>query len=132
MELIPLEERNKWISHGEVIIKEIDTMNTATKAEAFKETAVTNYYYSKGIKFLFDQIVHVDCELEHAENKNIELEKQNNELKKVIESNVVNPDAIRDIKVMNTVVPFTDEEKRARIIKIFQRRMHTEQRLEHQ
>lgn len=132
MELIPLEERNKWISHGEVIIKEIDTMNTATKAEAFKETAVTNYYYSKGIKFLYDQIVYVDCELEHAENKNIELEKQNNELKKVIESNVVNPDAIRDIKVMNTVVPFTDEEKRARIIKIFQRRMHTEQRLEHQ
>lgn len=132
MELIPLEERNKWVSHGEDIIKEIGTMNTATKAEAFKEIAVTNYYYSKGITFLFDQIIHVDCELEHAENKIIELEKQNNELRKATESNVVNPDAIRDIKVMNTVVPFTDEEKRARIMKIFQRRMHIEQRLEHQ
>lgn len=132
MELIPLEEREKWVPGATNIIKKIDAMNTATKAEAFKEAAVTNYYLSRGFEFSINENIHLDCEREHAENKITELEKQNNELRKAIESNVVNPDAIRDIKVMNTVVPFTDEEKRARIMKIFQRRMYTEQRLEHQ
>jgi len=115
MELIPVEERNKWTHDLKPILTEMGKLSDADKIQGFRNEVVDKYVAYKALNYVTNQLTLVDCDREM-------LEKENEELKYKVD-NLGNYDENRLNEFRNKVVlvPSTDTEIRDRHKKIFMR-----------
>ena len=101
MDIIPIEERNKWCDDFKRILKETDKLSDEDKIRGFRNEVFDKLVFAKSLKYVSQQLTLLDCELERSENENeilkYKLENRLNEL----ENKIVK-------------VPSTDQEMRER------------------
>lgn len=115
MELIPVEERNKWTAELRPIVSEMNKLSAADKIQGFKSEVIDKYVAHKALNYVTQQLMLVDCDREM-------LEKENEELKYKVE-NLGNYDEnrLKEFRNKTVIVPSTDNEIRDRSKKIFMR-----------
>lgn len=115
MELIPVEERNKWTAELRPILSEMNKLSDADKIQGFKSEVIDKYVAHKALNYVTQQLMLVDCDREM-------LEKENEELKYKVE-NLGNYDEnrLKEFRNKTVIVPSTDNEIRDRSKKIFMR-----------
>ena|SRR2546425_13140108 len=117
MDLIPVEEKNKWTSDLKPILSEMSKLSDADKIQGFRNEVVDRYVAYKALNYVTQQLIIVDCDKEL-------LEKENEELKYKVD-NLGNYDENRLKEFRNKTVVFpeveTDVEIRDRTKKLFMR-----------
>src|SRR5437867_12574487 len=108
MDLIPVEEKNKWTSDLKPILSEMSKLSDADKIQGFRNEVVNRYVAYKALNYVTQQLTLVDCDREM-------LEKENEELKYKVD-NLGNYDENRlnEFRNKTVVVPATDSEIRDR------------------
>jgi len=114
MDIIPVEEKNSWISELRPILTEMDKLSNADKIEEFKNEVVAKYVATKAVGYMSQQLALADCDIELLENKIEELSY------KVDNLGVIDENRLKAYIKMVTV-PSTDQEVRERNIKMFKR-----------
>ena len=115
MDLIPVEERNKWTTDLKPLLLEMSKLSDADKIQGFKNEVIDKYVAHKALNYVTQQLILVDCDKEM-------LEKENEELKYKVE-NLGNYDEnrLKEFRNKTVIVPSTDNEIRNRAKKIFAR-----------
>src|SRR5436309_12669525 len=73
MELVPIEEKNKWTNDLKPIINEMGKISDADKIQGFKKEVVDKYVAYKALNYVTQQLTLVDCDRELLEKENEEL-----------------------------------------------------------
>ena len=115
MELIPVEERNKWTSDLRPILTEMNKLSDADKIQGFRNEVVDKYVAYKALNYVTQQLTLVDCDREMLEKENEELRYKVDNLGKYDENR------LKEFRNKTVVVPSTDQEIRDRAKKIFMR-----------
>src|SRR2546425_5582179 len=115
MDLIPVEEKNKWTSDLKPILSEMSKLSDADKIQGFRNEVVDRYVAYKALNYVTQQLIIVDCDKEL-------LEKENEELKYKVD-NLGNYDEnrLKEFRNKTVVFPTTDVEIRDRTKKLFMR-----------
>ena len=115
MDLIPVEEKNKWTSDLKPILSEMSKLSDADKIQGFRSEVVDRYVVHKALNYVTQQLLIVDCDREL-------LEKENEELKYKVD-NLGNYDEnrLKEFRNKTVVFPTTDVEIRDRAKKLFMR-----------
>ena len=113
MDLIPIEEKHKWIGDLKPILNDMNKLSDADKIQGFRNEVVDKYVAYKALHYVTQQLTLVDCDREM-------LEKENEELRYKVD-NLGNYDENRLKELSNkiVIVPSTDTELRDRTKKIF-------------
>ena len=113
MELIPIEEKNKWTSDLKPVLTEMNKLSDADKIQGFRNEVVDKYVAYKALSYVTQQLTVVDCDREM-------LEKENEELRYKV-GNLGNYDEnrLKEFRNKTVIVPSTDNEIRDRAKKIF-------------
>ena len=113
MELIPIEEKNKWTSDLKPVLTEMNKLSDADKIQGFRNEVVDKYVAYKALSYVTQQLTVVDCDREM-------LEKENEELRYKVD-NLGNYDEnrLKEFRNKTVIVPSTDNEIRDRAKKIF-------------
>ena len=115
MELIPVEERNKWTGDLKPILTEMNKLSDADKIQGFRNEVVDKYVAYKAVNYITQQLTLVDCDREMLEKENEELRYKVDNLGKYDENR------LKEFRNKTVVVPSTDQEIRDRAKKIFMR-----------
>ena len=117
MDIIPIEERNKWCDDFKRILKETDKLSDEDKIRGFRNEVFDKLLFAKSLKYVSQQLTLMDCELEKSENEN--------EILKYKLNNLRNYDENRLNELENKIVkvPSTDQEMRERSKKILIRNL---------
>jgi len=113
MELIPIEERNKWTAELKPILNEMNKLSDADKIQGFRNEVVDKYVSSKALNYVLQQLTLVDCDLEMSEKENEELRYKVNNLGNYDENR------LKEFRNKTVIVPSTDQEMRERAKKAF-------------
>jgi len=115
MDLIPVEEKNKWSNDLKPILSEMSKLSDADKIQGFRSEVVDRYVAHKALNYVTQQLLIVDCDREL-------LEKENEELKYKVD-NLGNYDEnrLKEFRNKTVVFPTTDVEIRDRAKKLFMR-----------
>ena len=115
MDLIPVEEKNKWSNDLKPILSEMSKLSDADKIQGFRSEVVDRYVAHKALNYVTQQLLIVDCDREL-------LEKENEELKYKVD-NLGNYDEnrLKEFRNKTVVFPTTDTEIRDRAKKLFMR-----------
>jgi hypothetical protein len=115
MELIPIEEKNKWFSDLRPILTEMNKLSDSDKIQGFKQEVMDKYVAHKALNYVTQQLTLVDCDREM-------LEKENEELRYKVD-NLGNYDEnrLKEFRNKIVIVPSTDKEIIDRTKKIFMR-----------
>jgi len=113
MDLIPIEERNKWTVELKPILTEMNKLSGADKIQGFRNEVVDKYVTSKALNYVLQQLTLVDCDLEMSEKENKELRYKIDNLGKYDE------DRLKEFSNKIVTVPSTDQEIRNRHKKTF-------------
>src|SRR5437899_6492144 len=113
MDLIPVDERNKWANDLKPLLSEMNKLSDADKIQGFKNEVVDKYVAHKALNFITQQLILVDCDNEM-------LEKENEELRYKID-NLGNYDEnrLKEFRNKTVIVPSTTNEIRDRAKKLF-------------
>lgn len=113
MDLIPVDERNKWANDLKPLLSEMNKLSDADKIQGFKNEVVDKYVAHKALNFITQQLILVDCDNEM-------LEKENEELRYKID-NLGNYDEnrLKEFRNKIVIVPSTTNEIRDRAKKMF-------------
>ena len=113
MDLIPVDERNKWTNDLKPLLSEMNKLSDADKIQGFKNEVVDKYVAHKALNFITQQLILVDCDNEM-------LEKENEELRYKID-NLGNYDEnrLKEFRNKIVIVPSTTNEIRDRAKKMF-------------
>ena len=115
MDLIPLEEKSKWLNNLRPILTEINKLSDADKIQGFKNKVVDKYVACKALNYVTQQLTLVDCDREM-------LEKENEELRyKVDNLGMYDENRLKEFRDKTVIVPSTDKEISDRAEKIFMR-----------
>ena len=115
MDLIPVEEKNKWTSDLKPILSEMSKLSDADKIQGFRNEVVDRYVAYKALNYVTQQLLIVDCDREL-------LEKENEELKyKVVNLGNYDENRLQEFRNTTVVFPTTDAEIRDRAKKLFMR-----------
>jgi len=113
MELIPIEEKNKWNNDLKPLLYEMNKLSDADKIQGFKNEVLDKYVAYKAFNYVTQQLTLVDCDREM-------LEKENEELRyKVDNLGSYDENRLKEFRNKTVIVPSTDKEIRERIKKIF-------------
>ena len=115
MELIPIEEKNKWTVDLKPILTEMNKLSDADKIQGFKNEVVDKYVAYKALTYVTQQLTLVDCDREMLENENEELRYKVDNLGKYDENR------LKEFRNKVVMVPSTDKEISDRHKKIFMR-----------
>jgi hypothetical protein len=115
MELIPVDERNKWLGDLKPILTEMNKLSDADKIQGFRNEVVDKYVAHKALNYVTQQLTLVDCDREMLEKENEELRYKVDNLGKYDENR------LKEFRNKTVVVPSTDQEIRDRAKKIFMR-----------
>ena len=113
MDLIPVEEKNKWTSDIKSILNEINKLSDADKIHGFKNEVVDKYVASRSVNYFLQQLTLVDCDLEMSEKENEELRYKLNNLGSYDENR------LKEFRNKVVIVPSTDRDMRERAKKAF-------------
>ena len=115
MDIIPAEERHKWMSNLKPILNEMNKLSDADKIQGFKNEVVDKYVAHKALRYVTQQLTLVDCDREM-------LEKENEELRYKVD-NLGNYDEnrLKEFRNKTVIVPSTDKEISDRAKQIFMR-----------
>ena len=115
MDLIPVDERNKWTNDLKPLLTEMNKLSDADKIQGFKNEVVDKYVAHKALNYMTQQLMLVDCDKEM-------LEKENEELRYKVD-NLGNYDEnrLKEFRNKTVIVPSTSNEIRDRAKKIFTR-----------
>ena len=70
MDLIPVEEKNKWTSDLKPILSEMSKLSDADKIQGFRNEVVDRYVAYKALNYVTQQLIIVDCDKELLEKEN--------------------------------------------------------------
>jgi len=115
MELIPIEEKNKWSSDLKPILTEMNKLSDADKIQGFRNEVVDKYVAYKALNYVTQQLTLVDCDREMLEKENEELTYKVDNLGKYDENR------LKEFRNKTVIVPSTDQEIRERAKTIFMR-----------
>jgi len=73
MDLIPVDERNKWTTDLKPLLTEMNKLSDADKIQGFKNEVVDKYVAHKALNYMTQQLILVDCDNEMLEKENVEL-----------------------------------------------------------
>src|SRR5882757_10395653 len=102
MELIPVEEKNKWTSDLKPILTEMNKLSDADKIQGFRNEVVDKYVAHKALNYVLQQLTLVDCDLEMSEKENEELRYKVNNLGNYDEKR------LKEFRNKIVIVPSTD------------------------
>ena len=115
MDLIPLEEKNKWTSDLRPILTEMNKLSDADKIQGFRNEVVDKYVAYKALNYVNQQLTLVDCDREMLEKENEELRYKVDNLGKYDENR------LKEFRNKTVIVPSTDQERNDRTKKVFMR-----------
>src|SRR5688572_24978150 len=115
MELISIDERNKWSSDLKPLLTEMNKLSDADKIQGFKNEVVDKYVAHKALNYMTQQLILVDCDNEMLEKENEELRYKVDNLGKYDENR------LKEFRNKTVIVPSSTNEISDRTKKIFKR-----------
>ena len=113
MELIPIEEKNKWTNELKSVLTEMSKLSDADKIQGFRNEVVDKFVAYKTVNYVTQQLTLVDCDREMLEKENEELRYKVDNLGKYDENR------LKEFRNKTVIVPSTDKEISDRAKKIF-------------
>jgi len=117
MDLIPIEEKEKWAIEIKDALVEANKMSSVDKIYDYNNELSDRCMYQKAFLFTYQNALLLDCQNEALENKNEELQYRLDNYGNYDENR------IKEIKSKTVMVPYTDVENRERGKKMFMKNL---------